>query len=158
MLIDNWDEIRRRHFWAKVQGGPECWIWKGAVVNGYGKFNIGNHRAYTASRLMYMLAFGVDPGKLLVCHHCDNRTCVNPNHFFIGDSKANLLDAAKKGRLRKARGESHPRAVLNDNKVRQIRIRYAHGQTNMAQLGRDYGVTDSAIRAVVTRKHWVHVT
>lgn len=77
-----------------------CWIWIGACPDppGYGRINIlgeiiGTHR------FSYERFIGPIPEGMLVCHKCDTRCCVNPDHFFLGDHAANGRDASQKGRL-----------------------------------------------------------
>lgn len=74
-----------------------CWYWIGPVgIRGYGRFSFdGKNRI--AHRVSYILHKG-DPGKLLVCHSCDNTLCVNPGHLFLGTNKDNMVDMVKKGR------------------------------------------------------------
>lgn len=75
-----------------------CWEWSGARTrDGYGNVTHGR-KSMLAHRLSYEFHYGVAPGKLLVCHHCDNPPCIRPDHLFLGDQTANMADMARKGR------------------------------------------------------------
>lgn len=78
-----------------------CWNWTKARTNGYGRLGIEKNRIiyqWRAHRLSYHLFFGEIHTGLLVCHKCDNPSCVNPYHLFIGSDKDNCIDARTKGR------------------------------------------------------------
>lgn len=56
-------------------------------------------------------------------------------------------------------GEKHHQAKLTEAKVREIRRRFVHGSRSDGQqaLAREFGVSNTLIRFVVTRKLWAHI-
>lgn len=96
--------------WAKVQkaGPDECWPWIAAKYRkGYGHLNdLGRTKA--AHRVAWELTNGAIPDGMFVCHHCDNPSCCNPAHLFLGSAKDNTLDMIRKGRHRT--GPNQPNA------------------------------------------------
>ena len=86
----------KERFWKKVNKTETCWLWTAATRAGYGAFKIGK-KIEGAHRVAYKL-FNGDIGDKLVCHSCDNKLCVNPEHLFIGTYSDNLNDSYDKGR------------------------------------------------------------
>lgn len=150
-------------FWSKVAftANPDkCWEWGGYKdANGYGRFS---HKGLGKSsklchRVAWTLVYGEVLNNLFVCHDCDNPSCVNPNHLFLGTHTDNMRDMIKKGRGRKAimTGEKNPAVKLTIEKVDSIRERYAGGGVSKAQLAREMGVDPKTIYNIVTNKKWV---
>ena len=90
-------------FWEKVdkRGNDECWPWMGATSGrGYGRFSNKAIPENGSHRIAWMMSFGQIPAGLFVCHRCDNPSCCNPSHLFLGTAKENTQDMVKKGRAR----------------------------------------------------------
>lgn len=154
-----------QRFWQHVdKNGPTqphmptpCWLWTGARdANGYGRVNV-DHSAITAHRAAFFIEYGRWP-KPNALHRCDHPPCVRPDHLFEGDQKANMVDAASKGRT--AAGSRHASRTqperflkkLSREQVAQVLRDHAAG-ASLDALGAQFGVTPQAIRYHVRRSH-----
>lgn len=82
--------------WVDASSG--CWLWTGdKAKKGYGRLKIEGKRVY-AHRAMWEEKVGAIPAGQLVCHTCDNPSCVRPDHLFLGTQFDNMGDASAKGR------------------------------------------------------------
>ena len=150
------------HTWAKDLGDfldqrtdkqPNgCWLWTKRVDgDGYGRtvdkwYRI--HGKSGAHQLSYIWHHGPIGHDKQVCHTCDNPTCINPAHLFLGSNQDNMTDKVIKGRQI---------VKLTETQVLEIRSRYATGSFTQAELAPDYDVSEEAIRCVVNRKSWRHI-
>jgi hypothetical protein len=144
-------------FWENVDQTPgqgpqgDCWEWtKGRVDQGYGRLSVGDGEV-RAHRLSYEIAFGPIPDGMMVCHHCDNPPCCNPNHLFLGTALDNSDD--KVAKRRHLFGMGHHKAKLTDDDVRTIR---ADGRMQI-ELAAAYGVTQGLIGMIKRREIWAHI-
>lgn len=88
-----------KRFFDKVEKTDYCWIWTGGGRGqGYGALKFKG-KIVDAHRVSYELHYGEIPKGMFVCHTCDNRKCVNPDHLFLGTQKDNMRDCKNKGRL-----------------------------------------------------------
>lgn len=146
-------------FWSHVnKQGPvlrpdlsPCWVWTGSLFpNGYGQCGVGMKGSQLTHRVAWELTNGPIPDNMQVCHHCDNRPCVRPEHLFLGDNSANMRDMISKGRRDYAQ-------KLTPDTVRVIRAEYAHNHATQRRIAERYGVDPMTIRDVGTRRTWKHV-
>lgn len=87
-------------FWAKVRKTEDCWLWMGTIsVSGYGSAHVRGVDGNAAHRVAYTLHTQTTiPYGVMVCHHCDNKQCVNPAHLYLGTAADNGRDRAKRPR------------------------------------------------------------
>jgi hypothetical protein len=138
----------RERFLAKVCPEPNggCWLWRGQLnQSGYGVLWLAG-KSCIAHRAAWMLFRGEIPPDLLVCHTCDVRACVNPEHLFLGTHTDNARDRKEKGRS--MLGEKIHSARLSEQQVRRIKEMLAEGRMYMSELARAFGVTPSTISSI----------
>lgn len=156
-------------YWAKVDqsaGHDGCWPWTAQLnIGGYGIFWDGTYNAkgqgrkVKATRWAWEQYIGPIPDGLLVCHTCDNPPCQNQRHHFLGTALDNNRDREQKGRGggHKTAGSANGVAKLTDDRVAEIRRRYAAGGIAQHVLAAEYGVTQTLVSQIVRRIVWRHV-
>jgi hypothetical protein len=157
-------------FWKYVRKEDWHWRWTGPMKDKkYGYLRLWDGREITAHRYSWLLHCGELSDGVNVLHRCDTPWCVNPDHLWAGSLVENNADRDKKGRTSKgefhysrrhpekvARGERVHSARLRPDDVRIIRERHAAGESQTS-LGARYGVTQSAIWAIINGKSWKHI-
>lgn len=143
-----------------------CWFWTGrSCRGGYGvlslrkqdKVRLGIVRADKsyAHRVVWILHHGPIPMGMVVCHNCDQPSCVNQAHLFLGTYLQNSTDMVTKDR--QAKGERVGTARLTAAVVRLIRWRSESQDPGLAGLSERFGVAVPTISKIVRRETWKHV-
>ena len=151
--------------WSKVdkRSENECWEWKGYKnADGYGRTWI-NDRGYYAHRVIFDLAFPKtitlsapknteEIGFLL--HTCDNPSCCNPKHLFVGNHVDNMADKVAKGRSPDYSGDKGPRCKLSMVQAQEIRQKRKEG-VSARELAKQYEISLPSIKTLLAGKSYV---
>jgi HNH endonuclease len=146
-----------KRFWSKVnkKEPDDCWEWISyKFSNGYGAIKVDGQNV-GAHRISYKLNVG-DPKDLHVCHKCDNPSCVNPKHLFLGTNLENTQDRNRKNRQAKPMGILHPNVKLSEQDIIDIREKINQGRTQRS-IAKDYGISQQQVCAINTKKAWKHL-
>lgn len=155
----------------KIDFSGECWTWTGCkVAAGYGVIDLQHYefpeRSVLAHRLVYSICVEPIPEGLCVCHHCDNPSCVRPEHLFAGTNQANVADKLSKRRQARGqavrsnhahlKGEVVATAKLTAEVVMEMRRAEAAGESQ-ANIAKRYGISVTQASTILTGKSWAHL-
>lgn len=153
MKLHRWLSSKER-FWKRVKKTRYCWIWIGAKNNkGYGQIMV-NKRLIAAHRYSYFLQKGSIPKDNHILHKCDNPSCVNPQHLWVGTNNDNVQDRVNKGREADRKGEKNPNAKITYEIATKIRKMYKTRNYKVYILGQMFGVNRNVIGRIIGGKQW----
>ena len=159
--IPNLTTEQKELFWSRVEvpfQPSDCWEWKGGRdKGGYGKLKLAGVW-YKSHRIAYFLFDPTFDQSLLICHQCDNPSCVNPNHLFVGTSADNMRDMKEKGRDcgNKIRGGSlNPGAKLSEKDVIEIRSMYPG--TTQIEIAKKFGIHQATVSEIIRKVSWTQI-
>jgi len=131
----------------------DCIEWTGARnTDGYGN-RWFRGRCWKAHRVAWVEANGEIPEEMHVLHHCDNPSCVNPEHLFLGTHADNMADMKAKKRFKippRRPGDPHPTAKLTQEQVDAIRSDTRSQRT----IAADYGISQPNVSMIKTHTIW----
>ena len=161
--MENQDDLKeiltktQRTLWrflekVDVKSNDKCWEWLGYKTwEGYGRLRNLNREKILVHRFSWLIHFGKIPEGMLICHHCDNPPCVNPEHLFMGTHQDNAIDRERKNRRKAPKGEESSLSKLKNKDVIEIREKFRNGKRN-CDLAREYKVHPSTISLIVLKK------
>jgi len=136
-----------------------CWQYTGGInTNGYGYIWLDSKQ-----QRVHIVSYREFVGPILegqlVLHKCDNRSCINPDHLFLGTPQDNVDDMRIKNRDSYGAnfGENNGQAILVEEAVIEIKQLLAEGRYNQAQIGKMFGVTRGAIKQIKYGRTWKHL-
>ena len=167
MIVPKLKEKDIKRFWSKVAitaQEDKCWEWQASKTpkEGYGRFSIqlevNKNINIPAHRYAFIYENKLEEvdDDLYALHRCDNTSCVNPKHIFLGTLKDNMQDKVNKGRHNASHGEKHFRAIFDKEKVIDVRKRKEQGET-LKSIAEYYGCSQGAIFDIVHRINWAHI-
>jgi hypothetical protein len=129
-----------------------CWLWVNRTDKvGYGKFQ-RNGTQRLAHRVSWGLFRGEIPEGMWILHRCDNPSCVNPDHLFLGTVQDNHDDMRAKGRG--IFGTRHKLNKLTEDQVREI----FNGTSSLPKTAALYGVHMALVWRIRKGIIWKHIT
>lgn len=143
--------ISTKFFFDHVIKSDGCWEWIGCKVLGYGVLQY-KKEVIKAHRFSYLIANGTLDDKKMICHKCDNKGCVNPDHLYQGTSKDNGRDASDRGLL--PRGEKCKSSKLSEKDVLEI----LKSKESTAVLMERFNVSRNTIFRIKNKLSWKHLS
>lgn len=141
-----------RNLWLRLDTDGSCWEWTGPKSrDGYGRVQFGK-RFLQVHRVVYELFYQTSlTPDVCVLHTCDNPSCANPSHLFLGSRADNNRDCKAKGRTPK--GTRKPNSRLTEKQVEEILA----STESATALAKRYPVSDVTIGKIRRGVTWTHI-
>ena len=153
----------------KVKKTRTCWLWQGGTnLAGYGIICLWGD-TYFAHRASYMIFVGPIPKGKMVLHKCDIPNCIKPKHLYAGTAADNMRDTQERGRAvtgddhwtrrnrSQTRGENNSFSKFTNAKVKRLRRLAERRKYTQRKLAKMFGVAQSTVYHVLSKRTWSHV-
>ena len=151
-------DIEKFYNKVRMDNQSDCHIYTGCKdKDGYGLPRVGA-KHIRAHRISWFLSYGKIPQGSLVLHRCDNPSCVNPDHLFLGTAKDNSIDMKNKNRS--SYGERNNGVKLTEQQVLEIihKAKAFGKHCNLAtRLSKIYNVDSHTIRNIISKRSWKYL-
>jgi len=152
-IFNNRFEVLKDRLISKVKDlsfltDEDCW--QMSVVNkrdGYGRIYFLGDK-HTAHRISFFIFKDFCASNLLnepwieICHTCDNRACINPNHLFKGTKSDNMKDCFNKGR-----SGGLFKSKFSKETIKQIQERLAEG-IQQKLIAKEFNISPSYLSQI----------
>ncbi len=134
---------KKKRFWSLVDVKNDfvCWEWQGCKhpLSDYGTLGFMESRRY-AHRVAWEFANSKIPKGKHILHTCDNPSCVNPAHLYLGTHQDNMNDRTKSG--------NSTGAKLSIEKAREIKELHRNGK-RIDELSQMFDVRKESINKIL---------
>jgi HNH endonuclease len=133
------------------KSNDKCILWNRAKDNaGYGVAWFQD-KFIRAHQLSYLLTKGDIEKDKIICHTCDVRDCVNPNHLVLGTNNSNSKDMVSKDR--QAKGEEAGNSKLTAKQVQEI----YNSPDSSRVIAKRYDISKTNVLDIKRKKIWRHL-
>ena len=160
MKLNNVHLIQRMLIERSVVDDKGCWNWTWCKSSdGYGRVTI-DYKVTLAHRLSYRVFNGEFPDEMFICHHCDNPSCINPDHLFVGTMSDNMKDAYDKGILHPPhqfkKGDPNVNRKLSNEQVKEIKRLMGLGY-QQKQVAKIFNVSPTTVMRIVKKRMYKEI-
>jgi predicted XRE-type DNA-binding protein len=154
-MCQNYTAINVDSFWGRVNKTTnlkDCWNWSlSHTKDGYGQLRCGKKMVH-AHRVAYEFSYGSIPNNYQVLHRCDNPSCCNPVHLFLGTQLDNIADMVHKKRNSAPRGEHNPKHKLSDKQVLEIQQYFLNTGAFQEDIAKKFEISQGQVSKILNKK------
>jgi len=147
VAVDPVERLKNSYIVDPITG---CWKYINISSNGYGKIYVyGKHMP--AHRFSYETFIGPLDPSLEICHSCNCKSCINPNHLRQDTRSSNSIDKVYDG--------NNSNQILKPEQVKEIKIALLNSYKGINNdLAKKYGISNGTISQIRCNRKWKHIT